>query len=206
MGWHACMFSKALFDLWIQPAILDIVESITGPEIQINGDFWIRPKLPAEEITTAPWHQDSGYMPDTAHNLLPAVWFPLVPVDARNGALQFVPGTHKLGVQVYHKEEGAVFSTTDFAPQPHEIETLDMMPGDLIIFHNLVFHRSTLNMADMVRWSVDFRYSRTGTPVEHMWHGGMCFAGRSDDDPASVADWAQVQSQWAASDQKDEFP
>ena len=45
LGWHACMFSRPLYDLWVHPAILDIVEDLIGPELQINGDFWMRPKL-----------------------------------------------------------------------------------------------------------------------------------------------------------------
>ena len=165
-----------------------------------------RAKLPAEKVTTAPWHQDSGYMPETADLDLLTVWFPLVPVHASNGALQFVPASHSLGVQEYHKEEGEIYSTTDFGPAADEIVTLDMEPGDFVIFNNLVFHRSTINEADMVRWSLDFRYSPTGTPLGHLWHGGMVFVGRSRENSASEADWAQVQTQWEASDQKDNYP
>ncbi len=54
VGWSACMFSKALFELWVHEGIVEPLIDLLGPEIQFNGDFWIRPKLPAEKITTAP--------------------------------------------------------------------------------------------------------------------------------------------------------
>ena len=106
-GWHACVFSRAIYDMWLEPAILDAIESLLGPDIQINGDYWVRPKLPDEELTTLPWHQDSAYMPDTAQYHWPAVWFPLVPVTATNGAMQFLPATHRLPIQPHESQPGA---------------------------------------------------------------------------------------------------
>ena len=37
-GWHACTFGPGMYELWIYPVILDVVESLIGPEIQFNGD------------------------------------------------------------------------------------------------------------------------------------------------------------------------
>ena len=64
-GWHTLVFSEALFELITHPKVLDVLESLIGSDIQFNGDFWVRPKLPNEKLTTLPWHQDSAYMPDT---------------------------------------------------------------------------------------------------------------------------------------------
>ena len=205
VGWHGRVFSRALYELWIEPAILDVVEALIGPEIQFNGDFWVRPKLPAEQETTLPWHQDSGYMPDTAQHRLLTVWLPLVPVDAGNGTLQFIPGSHAQGIQDHGTPEGK-YRTTAFDPAAGaEVHTLHMQPGDFVIFHNLVFHRSTVNHADTVRWSVDFRYSPAGTPMAHLWHAGMAFPARSRRNPAAAANWPQVQAAWARSEQRTKF-
>ena len=62
-GWHTLVFSEALFNLITHPKVLDILERLIGSDIQFNGDFWVRPKLPNEKLTTLPWHQDSAYMP-----------------------------------------------------------------------------------------------------------------------------------------------
>ena len=125
-GWHASVFSRAIYELWLEPAILDAIESLLGPDIQINGDYWVRPKLPGEELTTLPWHQDSAYMPDTAQYHWPAVWLPLVPVTAANGAMQFLPGTHRLPIQPHEQQQGAAFMTPPVDPaRGREVVTLE---------------------------------------------------------------------------------
>ena len=109
-GWHTLVFSEALFDLITHPKVLDVVETLIGCEIQFNGDFWVRPKLPNEKLTTLPWHQDSAYMPDTENDIHLTVWLPLVDVQTENGALQFLPGSHTAGLQTYHRVEGETFA------------------------------------------------------------------------------------------------
>ena len=203
-GWHSRVFSRALFDLWMEPAILDVVEALIGPEIQFNGDFWVRPKLPDEPETTLPWHQDSGYMPDTADHSLLTLWMPLVETNAENGTLQFLPGSQKMGIQDHATASGS-FRTTAFDPADGAvIDTVAMNPGDFVLFDNLVFHRSTVNRADMVRWSIDFRYSPVGTPMAHLWHADMAFTARSRRDPVQAATWEQVETAWQHSRQRRE--
>ena len=190
------VFSRALFDLWVEPEILDVVEALIGPEIQFNGDFWVRPKLPDEQQTTLPWHQDSGYMPDTADHRLLTLWMPLVDTNAENGTLQFLPGSQKMGIQDHATQSGS-FRTTAFDPAADaEIDIVAMSPGDFVLFDNLVFHRSTVNRADTVRWSIDFRYSPVGTPMGHLWHADMAFTARSRRDPRQAATWEQVATAW----------
>ena len=116
VGWHSRVFSRALFDLWVEPAILDAIESLLGPDVQVNGDYWVRPKLPDKDLTTLPWHQDSAYMPDTAQYHWPAVWLPLVPVTAANGAMQLLPGTHRLPIQPHERVPGVAFNTPSVDP------------------------------------------------------------------------------------------
>ena len=146
-GWHTLVFSEALFDLITHPKVLDILEHLIGSDIQFNGDFWVRPKLPNEKLTTLPWHQDSAYMPDTENDTHLTVWLPLVDVETENGALQFLPGSHKAGLQTYHRVPDEAFAVPVLPPTAShtEIETLEMQKGDLLVFNNLVFHRSLFN-------------------------------------------------------------
>ena len=202
-GWHASVFSRAIYELWLEPAILDAMESLLGPDVQINGDYWVRPKLPGEELTTLPWHQDSAYMPDTAQYHWPAVWLPLVPVTAANGAMQFLPGTHRLPIQPHEQQQGAAFMTPPVDPaRGREVVTLEMQRGDFVIFHNHVFHRSTANRAAMVRWSVDLRFSPAGTPMGDMWHRDMRFAVRTAGNRHAAPTWEQVQAMWQTAAQR----
>ena len=171
-GWHTLVFSEALFHLITHPKVLDILASLIGSDIQFNGDFWVRPKLPNEKLTTLPWHQDSAYMPETENDTHLTVWLPLVDVKLENGPLQFLPGSHKLGLQTYHRVPGEAFAIPVLSPTSSDtdIDTLKMKKGDLLVFNNLVFHRSLVNHSDSIRWSTDFRFSRTGTSLNGLWH------------------------------------
>ena len=206
-GWHTLVFSEALFDLITHPKVLDVVEMLIGSEIQFNGDFWVRPKLPNEKLTTLPWHQDSAYMPDTENDIHLTVWLPLVDVQTENGALQFLPGSHTAGLQTYHRVEGEAFAVPVLPPTSSHtnIDTLEMKKGDLLIFNNLVFHRSLLNRSDTIRWSVDFRYSRTGTSLDGLWHEVIACPVRDGNSRECPTSWNAWHAQWNASPHKNKF-
>ena len=99
MSWNREVFSEAVYDLCMHPAVLDVVESLLGSgEITMNGDYWVRPKLPQEQLTTLPWHQDSDYYGAQTEPLhILSLWIPLVDVDEKNGCMQFISGSHKWG-------------------------------------------------------------------------------------------------------------
>ena len=206
-GWHTLVFSEALFNLITHPKVLDVVETLVGSEIQFNGDFWVRPKLPNEKLTTLPWHQDSAYMPHTENDTHLTVWLPLVDVQTENGALQFLPGSHTAGLQTYHRVEGEAFAVPVLPPTSSHtnIDTLEMKKGDLLIFNNLVFHRSLLNRSNTIRWSVDFRYSRTGTSLDGLWHEAIACPVRNSNNAQCPTSWDAWHAQWQASPHKGKF-
>ena len=206
-GWHTLVFSEALFDLITHPKVLDVLEVLIGGDIQFNGDFWVRPKLPNEKLTTLPWHQDSAYMPQTENDTHLTVWLPLVDVKVENGPLQFLPGSHKLGLQTYHRVPGETFAVPVLSPDSSDadIETLEMKKGDLLVFNNLVFHRSLVNHSDIIRWSTDFRFSRTGTSLNGLWHETIACLAREQANRHCPTSWQTWRAQWNASPHKDRF-
>ena len=206
-GWHTLVFSEALFNLITHPRVLDVLAPIVGNDIQFNGDFWVRPKLPNEKLTTLPWHQDSAYMPDTENDTHLTVWLPLVDVKLENGPLQFLPGSHTTGLQTYHRIEGEAFAVPVLSPASSnaDIHTLEMQKGDLLVFNNLVFHRSLVNHSDTIRWSTDFRFSRTGTSLNGLWHEAIACPARDRSSKQCPTSWQTWQEQWEASPHKGRF-
>ena len=207
--WHACVFSREFYELWTHPAILAVVESLLGPEVQVSGDWLLRPKLPAEGESGLPWHQDSGYMKDTEQYHWPTVWVPLVPVSRANGAMEFLPGTHRFPIREHDDKELVTGRRT---PQHdpsvgREVITMSMDRGDFVIFHNHLFHRSTVGGAHSVRWSIDFRFSPGGTPIgDHLWFRGMRHVVHSAQDPSRIPSWEQVVALWERSRQRTSNP
>ena len=142
----------------------------------------MRPKLPGEELTTLPWHQDSAYMPDTAQYHWPAVWLPLLDGDRGQRSDAVSPRHPPPANPAPRAAAGGRVHDAHPSVDPargREVVTLEMPRGDFVIFHNHVFHRSTANREPMVRWSVDLRFSPAGTPMGDMWHRDMRFVVRT---------------------------
>ena len=197
--WNKEIFSAEVHELLTQPKLLDIIESLIGPEITVHGDYWLRFKMPAGEPSAFPWHQDSVYYnanmapgqqeTPTEESQILTVWIPLVDVDEQNGPLQMVSGSHKHGLQPARRNaKGRRVPLIDVGTLG-AVETQTMRVGDVLIFGNLTFHRSLANDSDAIRWSIDLRYSPTDAPLDwfrEMWPG---FIAHSRSNPGSVEAW-----------------
>ncbi|WP_179130997.1 phytanoyl-CoA dioxygenase family protein [Candidatus Entotheonella palauensis] len=196
MSWNREVFSQAVYDLCTHPALLDMAEALLGSsDITMNGDYWVRPKLPAEQLTTLPWHQDSGYYGAQTEPLhILSLWIPLVDVDAENGCMQFIPESHKWGLLSTAREGHHLVPIEDVETRG-QVVTLPMKVGDAVAFRNLVFHRSLMNNSDGIRWSIDLRYSATGTPLDWLSEMGLHgFVARSQRHPETVDSWETWQA------------
>ena len=124
--------------------------------------------------------------------------------------MEFAPGTHTLSIQEHVKKDDDVsdYPTPRTDPaEGREVVIPKMAPGDFVIFHNHVFHRSTHGTAASVRWSIDFRFSPAGTPVgEHLWFHDMRHVVRSERDPSQVPGWDEVVALWEKSEQRIRHP
>ena len=95
-------FGPAIFDLVIEPRLLDTVERLLGPEITSNPIQHVRIKPPAPElaadevrahITSTDWHQDRGVgHADADKTDMITAWVAITDATVENGCLQVVPG------------------------------------------------------------------------------------------------------------------
>jgi ectoine hydroxylase-related dioxygenase (phytanoyl-CoA dioxygenase family) len=111
------------------------------------------------------WHQDYGYwyknqfmFPDQLISVMVA----LTPASKANGCLQVIKGSHKLG-RVNHGFAGEQVGA-DMVFVDHALKTMDLIyceldPGDALIFHSNLLHRSEANTSDKPRWSIISCYS-----------------------------------------------
>jgi len=159
-SWTEAMAVPAVYDLHRAPALQAVLRELMGPEIIGHRQFNIRPKLPGQETTTVPWHQYSAYYgPHTVDDTIFTVWTPLVEVDQANGCMQVVPGSHREGLRAHDAEKTeAAFLCLRGEPDPARVLTVPMAPGDVLIMHNLLWHRSLPNVTDGIRWSIDLRF------------------------------------------------
>src|SRR5579871_1192990 len=92
----------AIFEMIRCEPLLDVAESLCGPELIASSVYRLRPKLPNYGPGVVPWHQDSGYFePYCDKSLILTCWIPLVDADEQNGCLQVLRYGHR-GAVVPH--------------------------------------------------------------------------------------------------------
>ena len=177
------MRSEALFHFLGNTRLLDLVETIVGPEITCNPIQHLRAKLPdhtsdgsknsTPSLTTrikenvAPWHQDAQVQLEDADPVsILTVWLPLVDTDEANGCLQVMPQVHHENI-VYWSEE---FGIDDNHLPKREVLSLPMKKNDVLLMHKLLPHRSLPNRSQAIRWSLDLRYQQTGLPTGRSYY------------------------------------
>ncbi len=165
-SWRGQIATSEIFDLHYASPLVDAIAQITGTDVIGHPVFNARPKLPGQQLTVVPWHQDSGYFGTVSEqSLIPTAWIPLVAVDETNGCLQVVAGSHKLGVVNHCTEnrEGRFLEVMDSLVDESKIVTCPMEIGDALVFHNLTLHRSLQHTtSEIIRWAIDIRYLRDG--------------------------------------------
>ncbi len=165
-SWTDRLAVPATFALHQDPGLIAVLHQLLGPVLHGHRQFNVRPKLPGQDLTTVPWHQDTGYYgSQTARDVIITAWIPLIEVDGRNGCMQVIPGSHLAGAISHVKANDAGdFLRLETAVDEAQAVTLAMSPGDVLLMHNLVYHRSTDNRSDDIRWSTDLRFWRPDTP------------------------------------------
>jgi phytanoyl-CoA hydroxylase len=100
---------RAFHDLVFHPRIVDIVENLIGPDIQLHHTK-LNLKPPSSREARFEWHQDYPFFPHTNFDLL-AVMVYLDDSTEENGCLTIVPGSHKLGPRNHLFAQDGAFSS-----------------------------------------------------------------------------------------------
>jgi hypothetical protein len=128
------------------PPVLDAVSSLIGDDLLAFLLMFIY-KPPGVKDAYHPFHQDGAYFPFEPLDQVVGVWIPLDPADARNGSLCVVPGSHRDEIRGHRPIEGvnagAFAAPAEDDADAHERSvTFDLNPGDCVIFHPHLLHRT----------------------------------------------------------------
>jgi phytanoyl-CoA hydroxylase len=113
------------------------------------------------------WHQDYGYWYKNEF-LFPeqmmSVMLAISEANKKNGCLQVLKGTHKMG-RIEHgfsgEQVGASQHYVDLALRTQELVYVELRAGDALFFHSNLLHRSEANLSDHSRWSLISCYNRS---------------------------------------------
>lgn len=167
---------KSFMDLWSNERLLNVMEQILGPDIMGHPVWNIRSKTPQNEATTVPWHQDVGYLNNESYKVLqPTAWIPLLDTNEENGCLQMAVRGHKTGKVGTHQccyggtwyvmlEEEEMKRKLDIDLEK-DLKICPVRYGGMLLFNNMIPHRSLPNLSNKIRWSLDLRWQRPTEPV-----------------------------------------
>eukprot|EP01051_Picozoa_sp_SAG22_P008062 SAG22_NODE_594_length_8738_cov_20.249219_10_plen_195_part_00 len=147
------------------PPLLEMVESLVGPEICGSSVFRLRPKVPSYMRGEVPFHQDAGYtMPHCDAVLMVTAWIPLVDATKENGCLHVLPFP-SAGPVVTHCTggKGGYLEIPPAAMPGGEPVAVEMAAGSVLLLHSLTPHASFANSTGKTRWSVDLRFCDLAT-------------------------------------------
>ena len=152
MGNPALQFAWAC-RLATEPAVLDAVEEILGPDLLVSGTL-IFCKYPRDPAFVA-WHQDTFY---SNLHLTPSVsaWIALLDSVPENGCMRVVPGSHLQGTLPHEetcKPDNLLRRGEEIQVEVDEAQAIDVVlkAGEMSLHHNSIIHGSRPNTSDQKR-------------------------------------------------------
>jgi phytanoyl-CoA dioxygenase PhyH len=152
-----------LDELIREPAILDAVEDLIGPNILCWGtSFFIKD---ARDPGYVSWHQDSTYWGLEPPDIVTA-WVAISESTAENGAMRVIPRSHEMD-QLPHRD---TFAADNLLSRGQEIEVavdasqavmLELAPGEMSLHHVRLIHGSDPNPSARRRIGFAIRYLPT---------------------------------------------
>jgi non-haem Fe2+, alpha-ketoglutarate-dependent halogenase len=159
--WHET--STYLYEICMNPKILDLVEGVLGPNFFMwASNFFIKEP---RSLSTVGWHQDAYYWPMTPHNSV-TVWLAFDDVGPDNGGMKLLPGSHRGGI-IKHRRSTQTSSVltleledgTDFNAD-NAVQWV-LKAGECSLHDDRAIHGSPANPSDRRRAGLTIRYSGT---------------------------------------------
>lgn len=148
---------RGIYDLCMNPTILDHVEDIVGPNVICWASHFFC-KLP-HDTRAVPWHQDASYWHLSPSRTV-TVWLAIDDSDEENSAMKFIPGTHAMGHLSWKKAEGPVVldqeieGAESLGEPVHDV----LAAGQFSLHADMLAHGSDPNASDRRRCGLTIRY------------------------------------------------
>jgi len=142
------------------PAILDAVGSIIGPDILLwDSAFIVKEPGDGKRVS---WHQDLTYWGIEPAEGVVSIWLALAPATVESGAMKMIPGSHR-GPMLRHRD---TFAADNILTRGQEIDGIDaasaidvlLRPGEMSLHHGRVVHGSQPNRSGDRRIGFNAQY------------------------------------------------
>jgi ectoine hydroxylase-related dioxygenase (phytanoyl-CoA dioxygenase family) len=151
---------EAFHNLVLNPKILDVIENLIGPNIQLHHTK-LNLKPPSSREARFEWHQDYPFFPHTNFDLL-AVMIYIDESTEENGCLTIVPGSHKWGPRNHLFAKDGAFSSQledkSVVEDPAGWLKVPVPAGGMEVHHCNMLHSSTANRGTKPRSAMVIQY------------------------------------------------
>ena len=135
------------FALATHPRVLDIVESLLGPDLLLYNAVYII-KEPGSEAHVS-WHQDLTYWGLADDDAQVSMWLALAPATEDSGCMQMLPGSHR-GGPIDHHNDPTDANVLLLGQRIAELDTsgsvfCPLQPGEASFHHGWTVHASPPN-------------------------------------------------------------
>ncbi len=128
-------------------------------------------KIPHQGKET-PAHQDGYYFMIKPQEAI-TMWLSLGEADAKNGAVCYVPSSHRKGMRDHGKTSLVGFSQgiTDWSDKDRKSEVqMKAGAGDILVHHSLTIHRANANKSHRQRRAIGFIFYRNDVVIDEDAH------------------------------------
>ena len=149
------------------------MEDIVGPDIVCTMTHYFCKVL--GDVHTVYWHQDASFWPLTPSKAVTA-WIAVDNVERENGAMQVVPGSHRLGRLPFESvtdEQRGVLNQNVTQPERYgDLVPIELKAGQMSLHTDMLLHGSQPNPSSRRRIGLTTRYfpvdvrTKEGTPPE----------------------------------------
>lgn len=183
---------ERLLDFLLAPEVLDVVESLIGPNIGLFSSHFIS-KEPLKGRRT-PWHEDSAYWEGKFDELdkIVTIWLAIDDSNIENGCMGVVPGSHNNGFSNYEEVEDVEKSTfaTEIEKGTFDLKDVvwfELEKGHYSLHDARIIHGANANTSAFRRcgytmrfFSLDMKFDHVNNPNHKLYHArGENSAGNS---------------------------
>ena len=143
--------------------LLDIAESLIGPDIQLFHDQALyKPAYHGGEVY---WHQDNAYWQCDPPNLV-SIWIALDDADEENGCMNVIPGSYLEGLAGHERAKSKKGNLPALLQVDADMERAVPVPveaGCAMVHHCMTLHQTNPNRSPRDRRAMVLHYMSTGT-------------------------------------------
>ncbi len=156
-------FDEEFRKLLYHEPMLDIAESLIGPNIQLFHDQALY--KPAHHGGEVNWHQDNGYWRCQPSNLV-SIWMALDDADEGNGCMNLIPGSHLEEAAAHAQaktQKGNLPALLEAEVDASQAVPVPIKAGYALVHHCLTLHQTHPNRSTRERRAMVIHYMPVGT-------------------------------------------